>query len=277
MEFQFVPFEPPAALAPCLRRSFFARGRIGYRSDKILPNGLAAAVFTLGGPHRVGPAAADNPSYAHGWLSGVQTAPLYNAPSGETHALGLVFEPIGLHALFGTDMRRLADRTVDARTVLPPDFVATVDAMTPQAETADAHAALHAALLARPAKAVPAWLRTIYDRIAASRGMVRLADAYAAAGRSPRHINAAFKTAVGVSPKTLCRIRRLGALLEAIDPSGPVDWTALAHAHGFYDQAHFNRDFRQFSGLWPSRYLERRRRDLPALGKGESVHFAPQR
>ena len=117
MEFEFKPFPPPAALAPILRLSFFAQRRIAYRSDKILPNGLAVAVFNLGKPHRLGKSETveDNPSFAHSWLHGVQTTPIFNTPEGETHVLGLLFEPIGFHALFGVDMRPLADRTVDVR------------------------------------------------------------------------------------------------------------------------------------------------------------------
>ena len=66
-------------------------------------------------------------------------------------------------------------------------------------------------------------------------------------------------------------------LLEELDPASNVNWTELAHRFGFYDQAHFNHEFRKLSGLFPSEYLEMRRRDLPELGKGESVAFAPQR
>ncbi|MEM7224437.1 MAG: hypothetical protein AAF495_15760 [Pseudomonadota bacterium] len=75
MAFQFTPFEPPPALRQILRRSFSAKGRIAYRFDKILPNGLAAAVFNSGAPHRLGKAEnpENNPRFAHSWLTGLQS------------------------------------------------------------------------------------------------------------------------------------------------------------------------------------------------------------
>lgn len=103
------------------------------------------------------------------------------------------------------------------------------------------------------------------------------AACYVRHGVSSRHATGAFKGAVGVTPKRLCRIHRLLALLEAIDPSRSVNWTQLAHRFGFYDQAHFNHEFRQLAGLYPSEYLDRRRQDLPELGRGESVVFVPGR
>ena len=36
-----------------------------------------------------------------------------------------------------------------------------------------------------------------------------------------------------------------------------VDWSEIAYRHGYADQSHFNREFREFSGLTPSQYLAR--------------------
>jgi len=48
----------------------------------------------------------------------------------------------------------------------------------------------------------------------------------------------------------------------SIDPAGPVDWLKLAADAGYYDQAHFVNEFRAFTGLTPTRYLDVRRRFL---------------
>ena len=151
MQFDFREFSPPDALRPFLRRSFYARGQIPYRYDKILPNGLAVVIFTIGGSHRLGPLETvdRNPLFDHSWFHGVQTRPVYNRPLGETHVLGLLFEPIGFHALFHIDMQRYVDQTVDAQQVLPADVVVDIEAALPDASDAATHASLHAALLNR--------------------------------------------------------------------------------------------------------------------------------
>jgi AraC-like DNA-binding protein len=41
-----------------------------------------------------------------------------------------------------------------------------------------------------------------------------------------------------------------------------IDWADLAGRAGYFDQAHFGHEFREFTGLTPTRYIEVRRRFL---------------
>jgi AraC-like DNA-binding protein len=57
-------------------------------------------------------------------------------------------------------------------------------------------------------------------------------------------------------------VGHLAATVFAINPAEPVDWGELAGGAGYFDQAHFGHEFRAFTGLTPTRYLEVRRRFL---------------
>ena len=50
------------------------------------------------------------------------------------------------------------------------------------------------------------------------------------------------------------------ATVFSINPAGPIDWGDLAGGAGYFDQAHFGHEFREFTGLTPTRYVEVRRR-----------------
>ena len=98
--------------------------------------------------------------------------------------------------------------------------------------------------------------------IAAATGAVAIGDLSVAAGVSSTHLAQRFKEVVGVTPKRPARTYRFTATVLAIDPAGPVDWLELAGRAGYYDQAHFGHEFRTFTGLTPTRYLDVRRRFL---------------
>jgi Helix-turn-helix domain len=82
------------------------------------------------------------------------------------------------------------------------------------------------------------------------------------AGSDIAAADCADEEVVGVTPKRFARTYRFTATVLAIDPAGPVDWLELAGRAGYYDQAHFGHDFRTFTGLTPTRYLDLRRRFL---------------
>jgi AraC-like DNA-binding protein len=79
-------------------------------------------------------------------------------------------------------------------------------------------------------------------------------------GISRRRFIQVFSDEIGITPKLFCRIRRFQRVLHDLQNCSEkeVDWTDVALDHGYFDQAHFNHDFRTFSGITPSKYLKQR-------------------
>lgn len=63
-----------------------------------------------------------------------------------------------------------------------------------------------------------------------------------------------FRRYVGVGPQWVLQRFRLHDALAAIDAGETGDLATLAARLGWFDQAHFNRDFRDAVGQTPGRY-----------------------
>lgn len=269
----------PAPQNSCtLLFTFYAKGRIDYGTDKILPTGHPTAVFTYGAPHELSksPDRQSCVSFNFGWVEGVGTIPTYHTPTDGTHVVGIAFKPHGLSRLTGQDMSTWTNQFFDANDALPKAIIDHVHAVRDIADEPATHDALHALIDHLASHPVPHWIDAFHDAILEAKGDVELDPLYADLPVSARSATEAYKKATGLSPKQAARIQRLLALLEAVDPRSKVNWTELAHDYGFYDQAHFNREFKMLTGLYPSRYLDDRRRAYPGIEQGESVVFAPQ-
>ena len=57
-------------------------------------------------------------------------------------------------------------------------------------------------------------------------------------------------------PKLYWRVRRFQRALERFAAAPASSLVDVAMAEGYSDQPHFNRDFRQFTGLTPGQYRE---------------------
>jgi AraC-like DNA-binding protein len=67
-----------------------------------------------------------------------------------------------------------------------------------------------------------------------------------------------FRHEIGLSPKEFCAIQRFRRVLAVIDRAARMDWTDIAASCGYFDQAHFNHDFRRFTGVSPTAYVRNR-------------------
>ena len=70
-----------------------------------------------------------------------------------------------------------------------------------------------------------------------------------------RSLERKFSTAVGMSPKQLSKVVRLQATLKKLHQKEFATLTSLAHENGYYDQAHFIKDFREFTGVSPKEFF----------------------
>jgi AraC-like DNA-binding protein len=76
-------------------------------------------------------------------------------------------------------------------------------------------------------------------------------------GWSRKHLADRVRDAVGVGPRCFRRLARFQCLLAAIGDQAAPDWPGLAHDAGYCDQSHMIREFREFSGMNPTAYLQR--------------------
>ena len=98
--------------------------------------------------------------------------------------------------------------------------------------------------------------------IAAATGAVAIGELSVAAGVSGAHLAQRFKEVVGVTPKRLARTYGFTATVFAIDPPDPSTGRSSRLAPATATRPTSANDFRTFTGLTPSRYLDVRRRFL---------------
>ena len=83
-------------------------------------------------------------------------------------------------------------------------------------------------------------------------------DLAAQIGITQKHLITQFEKVVGLRPKSFARVAKFTKVLNVIEQQKQVEWTSIAYECGYYDQAHFIKEFHTFSGLNPSAYLTRR-------------------
>lgn len=174
--------------------------------------------------------------------------------TGDQRGIQVNFTPLGARRLLGLPMDELARRVVALEDVLGGGDV--VERLHDAPGWHARFALLDDLLLGRMHAAAPvdARLQLAWTRLRASDGAVEIGALAREVGWSRRHLAARFRSEVGLAPKTVARVLRFDRVTRTLRANGGAGLADLAYACGYADQAHLNRDFREFAGTTPTAY-----------------------
>jgi AraC-like DNA-binding protein len=176
---------------------------------------------------------------------------------GRGRVFGVRFRPAGFHPFLGAPVATLTDRTVAVAEVLGRDGAALVDRLLSLDEEASMVAAAEAFLRDRPPPADPrvAEVNRIVDQVVADRAITKVDHLVERTGMGKRRLQRLFAEYVGVSPKWVIQRYRLHEAVERLAADlADLDLASLARELGYFDQAHFVKDFKALVGRPPRRY-----------------------
>ena len=253
---------PKPALAPYVNSYWEVDGALAHVREKVLPTADIVLIFNLGDVQHLVDRddQMSETAFRNAFVSGLQERFLITASHHRSWLCGMRLTPFGAYKIFRTPMAGVANRVLhleDLRGSASLTFADTLrNAASPVARFAMLDEFLHERIGAAPDPApevVWAW-----ERLMQSGGTARILDLAGDIGWSRKHLRARFLEQIGLAPKTVGRIMRFHNAVRTIGAAHKVNWAELAADCGYADQAHFNRDFRDFAGAAPESYLRAR-------------------
>lgn len=188
--------------------------------------------------------------------------PIYKAPPPIPLAVQVVFRPGGARSLLGIGLDATAGRVVRVED-LWPDGVPFRDRLFEARDAGELVLRLEQALIARR-RHVPPTVTLALRAARAFEAGVRAGRTMTAAsiadqlGVSPRHLRRAFSDGIGLSPKQYAMMLRFQRALALLESEDRTSLGQVAQACGYFDQSHFNREFKRLGGLSPRAFRLRR-------------------
>jgi AraC-like DNA-binding protein len=187
-------------------------------------------------------------------LIGPTTTATSFAVTGPLMVFGVGILPAGWAALIRDDASRFATRVEDA-TALSPLFGEALEQMgeapSPRHMAEIADTLFRALLLAAPPP--PLWFTRLADTWLVGDASPQVDALVESTGMSARQVERISRRIYGAPPKLLARKFRTLRAASLIANAG-LDWED-ATGDAFYDQSHFIRDFKRFTGMTPRRFM----------------------
>jgi AraC-like DNA-binding protein len=179
---------------------------------------------------------------------------------GYQHGIQVRLTPLGAHALFGLSMHELTNQVVELDDLLGRGGEELVERPRDAANSPARFDLLDRLIgeriaAARPASEGVAWA---WRRLRDTHGRVAVGGLASELGWSHRRLIARFREQVGMPPKTIGRVLRFENVSRTLMRTPEPRLAEVAFECGYYDQAHLNRDFRDFAGVPPGVFLAAR-------------------
>ena len=231
------------------------KSRIDFTRERHLPSGEVELLMNLGSPYSV-----QHPAMASSWTTyrgaaviGVHDTHVITEETGAQHVLVVRLRPAGAHILFDVPMHELANGFIELEEV-NPEIARCLPSELYDTDWQTRFLIMDSIIARRMGRVRAKALRTAWawERLREADGLLGIRSLANAAGCSQKHLIAQFHDYVGMPPKAVARIIRFNRAVKSIEREGPLDWVRLALDCGYYDQAHFVRDFKAFAGCTPT-------------------------
>jgi len=202
-------------------------------------------------------------AFRRAWLSGTHSGYIVIDALPASSMMGVHFKPGGASAFMHLPASELRDQVVELDLLWGRTAWDWRDRLLAAPNPAAKFRVLEQFLLDRLLTSGPAsdrrkrvaWALERFDQHGGVGSIRAVADRL---GVSHKHFVEEFRREVGLTPKLFCRIRRFQDVLARISTGKVVEWADVACDCGYFDQAHFINDFRVFSGMNASAYLNQR-------------------
>ena len=220
------------------------------------PNGLGGMVFNYGDPYHVLNGKQKWERVPYSFVAGQFTKNYCLRLSGRLGMIGVVFWPAGLSHIIGIPMSSFTNQRIDLNLVLGKEASIMEHQILESTTKHQRISVLEKFLLRKLCKTAPKTdiIDTAVQTMLQQKGMLSIRQLADDLCISPRQFQRRFSEKVGISPKLFSRIKRFN-YISTLSTSPLTDWMDMVHEGGYYDQAHFIRDFCDFSGKKPSEFV----------------------
>ncbi|RDV13190.1 AraC family transcriptional regulator [Pontibacter diazotrophicus] len=255
----YLKYQPSAALQPYVMCYYVWENQqqlVAPLEIHSPPNGLGGMVFNYGDPYQVSNEKGSWESVPNCFVAGQFTKNYTLRLSGKLGMVGVAFWPAGLTHLLGIPMIAFTGLRTDLNLVLRREAVQLEHQILESNTNQQRIAVLEQFLLHKLYNAnhtldvVDGALATIIQH----KGILSISQLSDELCISPRQFRRRFSEKIGVSPKLFSRIKRFNYVSHLSTTSSGI-WMDLVHEGGYYNQAHFIRDFCDFSGKKPSEFV----------------------
>lgn len=251
----FEPNSESGAFVKCFW-TLDAADDIHLEKQRIVPDGCMEMIFHYGDLYKQYTGETDYIIQPRCFVFGQITNPLEIAPTGRTGIFAVRFHPDGFAPFATIPLTEMENRAVPLEELFGKDGLQLEQDILNAATVEERIQLATAFLMSRciNLQYVNSISKLGVEIMLQTDEQVNMGDLASQLNINRRQLERNFAVVIGLSPKQLSKMIRLQHTLQLIKENQVTNLTAVAIDSNYYDQAHFIKDFKEFTGMSPKKF-----------------------
>lgn len=222
----------------------------------IVPDGCMEMIFHYGDLYKQYLQNGESIIQPKCFVIGQLTRPLEIEPTGQTGIFSIRFNPEGFSPFTSIPIKEMENTATPLEVFFGNDGKEIEQKVLRTNSVSERIKYIESFLLSRlpNTETIDHIIQSTVDTILTANGHLSVGELSKQINVSSRQLERKFSSFIGLSPKQLSKMIRLQATLKMLLNKQFTSLTTLAYEGEYYDQAHFIKDFKEFTGLTPKEF-----------------------
>lgn len=235
--------------------------------QRIIPDGKIEMAFVLGDDIKRYTSEQAYILQPRAFVLGQTLEPFYVEPTGQVTSFSVSFYPYGFSNFATIPIKSLANKETPIAHIFGDTIAHNLEHQIITAkDTQERIGIVEKFLLERlhQSYTVDTIVTNTVAALMATDGNTSISNILKKEPSKRRQLERKFAAQVGISPKQLGKVIRLQSALKMLLNQEGENLTHIAYESNYYDQAHFIKDFKEFTGISPKEFLGNKNMELSA-------------
>lgn len=226
---------------------------------RVIPQGCVELMFFYKKPYvKIGKNKKDIEKYESSVIRGQQSAFVDLQATGDIGIFSVLFKPHGAMMFFSLPLNQLKDQSVALSDIAGKEANILEEQILNSKSNQERIEYIEKFLLKKLIEKEYydfKRINSVIHKIICSKGEITVDEMSHEACFSNKQLERKFSKYIGMSPKQYLKIVRFQKVLKTKELNPEFSLTTLAHECGYYDQAHFIKDFKIITGMTPKSFF----------------------
>ena len=268
MDYQtYIPHTDLQSLVSCYW-TLEVPGQSEPQKQRIVPDGCIEMAFILGDDIKRYTSESEFILQPRAMVLGQTIEPFYIEPTGYVKTFAVRFYPYGFANFVSEPISNLANQETPINQLFGVETADDLEQKIISAENTEQRISIIEKFLLdrlNDEKTINTIVKNTVESLLSTKGSASINSILNGDLSKRRQLERNFKKQIGVSPKQLGKVIRLQTALKMLLDQKSENLTNVAYESEYFDQAHFIKDFREFTGINPKEFINHENLTLSAV------------